>query len=324
MTESPHPSLLPDAPTSLEHQLLFLRGAAYLQNAVHHIEQTVLELEGVSRKASQDGAELSLCYLANGRYGGVEVGNPDGPLGSKEGKKAAKYRSTLGTAENREKIIAMLRKSVRDHEKFLSYFDSVEGRKTVANDTKRNVAPEDAELAYLTTETARSHQGSAPRHIDAPPASFTTYHPLLVESHFSILLSLMLMGQFDTVLTSFIRVATLVDALEGYPIFLPARSMAQAEFVEILERLATGWEAGAMFDGEPLGERGDRLRALRTMLIPVLKRQRERVAEALQGDKKKKGPINIPLHGPRVEIILAWLGATHLPDLLEAATTHDE
>ena len=30
---------------------------------------------------------------------------------------------------------------------------------------------------------------------------------------------------------------------------------------------------------------------------------------------KKPLSINIPLHGPRVEIILAWLGAVHLPEL---------
>jgi hypothetical protein len=42
-------------------------------------------------------------------------------------------------------------------------------------------------------------------------------------------------------------------------------------------------------------------------------------AEQATNGEKKKGPINIPLHGPRVDVILAWLGATHLPDLLEAA-----
>jgi len=31
--------------------------------------------------------------------------------------------------------------------------------------------------------------------------------------------------------------------------------------------------------------------------------------------KKKNVTINIPLHGPRVEVILAWLGAVHLPEL---------
>jgi len=257
--------------------------------------------------------------LDNGQYGGVEIGNPDGPLGHMQGKKLSKYRSVLGTPQNREKVMNLLKKCIRDHEKFLSHFDNFEHWSSSDDDASGRSVAEDAEVAYLLSEMARSQQGASPRHTDAPPASFTTYHPLLVESHFSILLCLTLMGQFETLLPAFIRTATLVDNLEGYPIFLPARSMAQAEFVEVLERLASGWRAGCTVGDEPGGEMGDRLRALRTMLNPVVKRQRERAEQALSGeDKKKKGPINIPLHGPRVEIILAWLGATHLPDLLEA------
>ena len=57
----------------------------------------------------------------------------------------------------------------------------------------------------------------------------------------------------------------------------------------------------------------------RILLAPVYKRQRERAEKAVMeknaGGKKKPVPINIPLHGPRVEIILAWLGAVHLPEL---------
>jgi len=315
-----HPSLLPDAPTALEHQLLFLRGAAYLQSAVYHIERAVLELEGVGKGSAPDGTEIRLCYLDNGQYGGVEIGNPDGPLGSMQGRKVTKYRSVLGTPENREKVIGLLKKSIRDHEKFLSHFDSFD-HWSASSDEVMNIRTEseEIELAYMISETSRSQQGSTPRHLDAPPTTFTTYHPLLVESHFSILLCLMLMGRFETLLPTFVRTAMLVDHLEGYPIFLPARSMAQAEFVEILERLASGWRTGSTPGNEPEGVMGERLKALRMMLGPVVKRQRERAEAALNGEKrKKKGPITIPLHGPRVEIILAWLGATHLPDLVEA------
>jgi hypothetical protein len=42
-----HPSALPDAPDPIEPQLLFLRGAAYLQHAVFLIEEAVLKLEGI-------------------------------------------------------------------------------------------------------------------------------------------------------------------------------------------------------------------------------------------------------------------------------------
>jgi len=73
-------------------------------------------------------------------------------------------------------------------------------------------------------------------------ALFTTYHPLLVELHFSmVLLCLITLGDFAELLRAFVCVATVVDDLEGYPIFLPPRSMAQVEFVETLEHLAGGW-----------------------------------------------------------------------------------
>lgn len=81
-------------------------------------------------------------------------------------------------------------------------------------------------------------------------------------------------------------------------------------------------DKGKKVDGEEI-RRVDADHALdcaRILLAPVLKRQRERtelaVAERARGIKRKNSmPINIPLHGPRVEIILAWLGAVHLPEL---------
>lgn len=92
---------------------------------------------------------------------------------------------------------------------------------------------------------------------DGKPASqtFTTYHPLLVESHYSILLNYLLLGDFPAVLNSYVKIAHLVDGLEGYPVFLPARSMAQAEFVEVFERLLGGWRFGATPDANVPGTR---------------------------------------------------------------------
>ena len=64
------------------------------------------------------------------------------------------------------------------------------------------------------------------------------------------------------------------------------------------------------------------LDAARILLAPVVKRQREKVEKAAaekagggKGKNKKPMNINIPLHGPRVEIVLAWLGAVYLPEL---------
>ena len=386
-----HPSVLPDAPDPLEHQLLFLRGAAYLQHAVFLIEQAILKLEGIRKIPSTDGTELRLCYIENGRYGGVEIGNLDGPLGQREGAKAQAYRQVLAEDGFRAQIYSLLKKSIRDHERFLAHFDTLET--APAEPPSEDLAARTA-YAFLLTEALRPGSHSAPPPLPDTPPMFTTYHPLLVEAHFSILLCLLMLGDFAPLLATFVRTASLVDGLEGYPVFLPPRSMAQAEFVEVLERLAGGWRAGvqphslarAQTNGklaieapplpppsspaastppsprpptaaDPLGPSSSccassssrqrqpppsqpqsgretpvpvsvsgapsvdlaaALDCARILLAPVAKRQRERAERAASeraSGKKKPAPINIPLHGPRVEIVLAWVAAVWLVEL---------
>lgn len=360
---SPDPPVhMPDSPEPLEHQLLFLRGAAYLQHAIFLIEEAILALEGVRKTAFADGSEFRLCYVENGRYGGVEIGNPDGPLGSKEGQKLKAYKALLGAESFKEQIDTLLKKSVRDHERFLSHFATIEGPRPIF----QGDLAQRTEYAFLLSEALRPGSQSPPPPVPDAPASFTTYHPLLVESHFNILICNLMSGDFSSVLTNFARAAALVDGLEGYPVFLPARSMVQAEFIEVLERLATGWRAGiqphsfspkrmrieaasangstpsasssgrttpsnasalnskASVNGNGASKEAidpaETLDCARILLAPVVKRQRERAEKAAAdkaagNEKKKPISINIPLHGPRVEIILAWLGAVHLPTL---------
>ncbi|TEB32361.1 hypothetical protein FA13DRAFT_1687117 [Coprinellus micaceus] len=398
-----HPSVLPEAPEPIEPQCLFLRGAAYLQQAVHLIEGAVLGLEGVRKAPTIDGAELRLCYIENGKYGGVEIGNPEGPLGSSSGAKARAYNAVLGEKSFRDHITTLLKKSLRDHEKFLSHFDSLESpTATPSGDIASQV-----DYAYTLADTKR---GSP----DIPPV-FTTYHPLLVESSYSALICHLMLADFASLLPQFVRTAIVVDGLEGYPVFLPPRSMGQAEFLEILDRLAGGWKLGTRphslsaqrgkcrlasegpppspFPALPLSRssslansladdrpgsssssrknsfamgsssmtftsggnsqttpksladldasrctsplpsptstststtRVDASHALdcaRILLAPVVKRRQEKAEkerqDRLSGAKKKPAPISIPLHGPRVEVVLAWLGAVHLPELEE-------
>lgn len=399
-----HPSVLPDAPEPIEPQCLFFRGTAYLQHAIFLIEAAMLKLEGVQKSTTPDGTDLRLCYVEGGRFGGTEIGNPDGPLGKKDGPKLAAYRGVLTDATFKETILSLVKKSFRDHEKFLSHFDTVEGSPypgLVEGDLVQRT-----EYAFLLFESLKSghhsQKSSPPKNFVIPevPASITTYHPLLVEAYFSRLLCLLIMGDFTTLLPTFSRTTMIVDGLEGYPVFLPPRSMAQAEFAEILERLASGWTVGLQPNScsrkrlmpsgsfksngkdrevepetvgvadeypQPLpsfsisnynpstpgagnftGASSSRVPSpaltpttsgsymsenftlmqsldhLRILLQPVAKRQKERV-EMEQGGtvagKKKKGlSISIPLHGPRVEIILAWLAAVHLAELEKVAT----
>ncbi|TCD64395.1 hypothetical protein EIP91_004143 [Steccherinum ochraceum] len=409
-----HPSVLPDAPDPIEPQCLFLRGAAYLQHAIYLIEETILKLEDIRKAPSVDGAELRLCYIENGRYGGVEIGNPDGPLGNKDGSKLAAYKEALANDSFRDHIHSLVKKALRDHEKFLSHFDTLEG--IDEDDAGRNLAQQ-VELAYHLCENLRPNGQFPPPPLPDVPVMFTTYHPLLVESHFSVLICHLMLGDFTTLAPTFSRAALLVDGLEGYPVFLPPRSMSQAEYIEILERLAGGWKNGVQphsltrmahlaLTAPPLSpkakdkevdrtnaspivipisptsstssdsqsanigttietllgvngsssssaaqssrtpsppldsdiptpqepqtpitsrSRGDLVIALdhaRMILSPVAARQREKAdrlavekANAKKTGKKKPLSINIPLHGPRVEIVLAWLGAVHLDEL---------
>ncbi|KAF9469558.1 hypothetical protein BDZ94DRAFT_1242700 [Collybia nuda] len=365
-----HPSVLPDAP---------------LQQVVFLIEEAVLKLEGVRKALSADGAELRLCYLENGKYGGVEMGHPDGPLGKRDGPKVLAYKEALGEKTFKDQISNLLRKSIRDHEKFLSHFDSLESPNAMPDG---DIAHQ-TEYAFLLSESIRpgNHSNLPPPMNDAP-AMFTTYHPLLVESHFSVLICQLMLADFVGILPTFARTASLVDGLEGYPVFLPPRSMGQAEFIEVLERLASGWKQGVQphslsalrgkgrlaieappplrtlsptdeldddctrassssstskknssANGEgssaqhvpdvphvnesrpaPRVDGAQALDCARILLAPVLKRQREKAEwaaaeKAAGGSKKKNMSINIPLHGPRVEVVLAWLGAVHLPEL---------
>lgn len=390
-----HPSVLPSAPEPIEPQCLFFRGTAYLQHAISLIETAMLKLEGVKKNITPDGTDLRLCYVEGGRFGGTEIGNPDGPLGKKDGPKLVAYREVLADPVFKETILGLVKKSSRDHEKFLSHFDTVEGSPypgLVEGDLAQRT-----EYAFLLFESLKSghhSQKSSPKNFVIPeiPASITTYHPLLVEAYFSRLLCLLIAGDFTALLPTFSRTTMIVDGLEGYPVFLPPRSMAQAEFAEILERLASGWIVGLQPNScsrkrlmpsgsfksngkdrevepepavaideylQPLptftitsacsadnftGASSSRVPSpalspttsgashmpdnfalmqsldyLRILLQPVAKRQRERIEveqEEVAAGKKKKGlSISIPLHGPRVEIILAWLAAVHLVEL---------
>jgi len=76
-----------------------------------------------------------------------------------------------------------------------------------------------AAYAFLLSEALRPGASGTPP--PPPPLDtvlFTTYHPLLVESHYSVLLCLFMLGDFAALLRVFIRAATVVDDLEGYAI----------------------------------------------------------------------------------------------------------
>src|SRR5258708_15261741 len=121
-----HPSVLPGAPEHIEPQLLFLRAAAYLQNAIFLIEERILKLEGIRRRISGEGAaELRLCYMQHGCYGGVEIGNPAGPLGKSDGSKLQAYQGVPADDGFPEHIGGVLKKRLTHHQPFPAPFYAV-------------------------------------------------------------------------------------------------------------------------------------------------------------------------------------------------------
>lgn len=253
-----HPSVLPDAPTPLEPQLLFHRAAAHLSHALFLIEEEFYRIEDIPRIVPDEVGNVFLSYIAHGRYGGTEINNPEGPLGASDGSKARAYRAAFSEGELNGQVSALLRKSMRDYEKFLAHFDTLEGPLELEDEDDTHLRVHIAFTLLDTVQPAGFSQrtpdtgGKAavtPTSLFAEiPVSYSTYHPLMLEAHFSLLLCLLILGDFTTLTDALFRSARTVAGLEGYPVFLPPRSVSQAKFMEVLERLAGGWRFGRIPD----------------------------------------------------------------------------
>lgn len=252
-TLSFHPSVLPGAPEPIESQALFYRGCAYLANALYLIEDVVFDLEKVPRISPNELGEVYLSCIANGKYGGTELGNVDGPLGPTGGEKARAYHAAFEDNGVRDQIIRLIKKSKRDHERFLSHFDTLEPPSEdprVSVDISERLSR--MQNAFLLLDSVRPGSHGHEHLSQILPNTqliFTTYHPLILESLFSVLVCMVMLGEIDALPDTFERTTKIVAGLEGYPVFLSPRSMAQSEFLDTLERLVSGWKYGRMASG---------------------------------------------------------------------------
>lgn len=413
---------LPIAP--LEPQALFLRGAAHLSHALHVIETTVLRIEKIGPQSPYDDIRLSN-LPAHAHLGGIESGNPLGLLGARTAAKFIAYRDAL--QEVREQVEMLARKCVRDMERFLAYFASIEGECTCGASTPTSPSsPTHTMTSYpdclnsppplsasSSTSTYDFEQALLSRRDHPHTYTYTTYHPLTTEAHFTVLLALLLLGAFDALRERYELAMKIVEGvslteegdvqdegvglggsgLEGYPVFLPPRSLAKAEWVECMNRL------GAIVEPPPGASKGKTaehkrsfaeedydlpsssssrsstpsssfyspaLSSSSSMTLPVahgipLRPDAPRALEALRGvvysthsvneflstpppasprppSGKAKGKedvaartrdvmrerakvkdmsksLNIPLFGPRVDVVLAWVDAMGLAEL---------
>ncbi|KAI5481574.1 hypothetical protein MNV49_002800 [Pseudohyphozyma bogoriensis] len=239
----------------IERQMLFHRGMAHFHYACKLIEDAVLDIEGIEKPQgglSNEGGELTL------RNVGIVLKDENaGLFGCASPKVQDKYREVLGDPALKEKVTTLLRKSIRDQERFLSYFAIWEApSNSILEDEKRHHNPRATDKPLTFRGRRLIHHRSLSnrtRHFDArrpevrngtapnEAALLTTYHPLLIEAHFSVLLNHLLLGDFAALVGQHYKIARLMDYLEGYPVFLPARSLNQSEYAELLERLATTW-----------------------------------------------------------------------------------
>lgn len=243
-----------EAGDDLERQMLFHRGMAHFHYACTLIEDAVLDIEEVEHPQgglSNEGGELTL------RNVGINLKDEvAGLCGCASAKKQERYRTVLGDPERKEKVTTLLRKSIRDQERFLSYFAIWEAPPgSILEEEKRFANPRSTDKPLTFRGRRLIHHRSLSnrtRHADPrrsdntlggnpEPALLTTYHPLLIEAHFSVLLNHLLLGDFAALVGQHYKIARLMDYLEGYPVFLPARSLNQSEYAEVLERLAVTW-----------------------------------------------------------------------------------
>ena len=137
----------------------------------------------------------------------------------------------------------LLRKSARDHERFLATFRSFEmpaGSVWEDDDHRTSIGRQmlvDQPLAFCGRRLVH-HRALSGRHARAPlradgrnaePTITISYHPLLIESHFALLLARLLLGDFTLLIRQHYRTARIMDALDGGPIFVTARSLCQSE-----------------------------------------------------------------------------------------------
>lgn len=222
-----HPSVLPDAPTPLEPQLLFHRAAAHLGHVLHLTEAAFYAVEKIPRIELDEVGNVFLSYIPHGRYGGTEAGNPDGPLGASDGLEAKAYRMAFSDAELTGQMNALLRKSIRDNEKFLTHFDALEGPLELEDESSNYLQ---MQIAFVLLDSmqpsASNSQTSADGKAGAPfsdepllseiPVSYSTYHPLMLEAHLSLLCCLLILGDFTTLTDTLFNAAHTVAGLEGY------------------------------------------------------------------------------------------------------------
>ncbi|CAG8532343.1 7051_t:CDS:1 [Acaulospora colombiana] len=264
-----------DECTGTESQLYFLRAACYLQYAISLVDKAIQKVDGVERRDGE-GSELRLVAVKKGIINGSspkfeEYRKELFPIMYQVQNLAKRsvrdythflgfYPSSLPTfsATNGEGTSkASTPVTSRDSSPVRSFKDRDDSSCQASlteyhGDTDRNCKiPEkvtgvatDIGNVYAngpaTMSKDNNHRNNNYHHHFhgyQPSHTFATYHPLLIEAWYAIALNYVLLGDLHTGALWHARISEMHEFIEGYPVFLPARSMAQADYMEVLERI---------------------------------------------------------------------------------------
>ncbi|RBR06970.1 hypothetical protein FVER53590_01033 [Fusarium verticillioides] len=247
-----------EQPSSLESQLLFLRGAAYLSVACQHI------VDGIPTSQSQSGHADS---HSPGEAFDTEVSGRKSP--------EIEEKSLREQTEARKLVKKYAKLAIRDLLAFMSHFDySPNLPSSIAKDFNdrvnssargtRNPRPSEATYSLEPHTTyAISELFAAVPPSDLPPypsqeltnsngktplfdvpqtCEWSTYHPLMADALHSLLLCHCLAQTSTKELERHTYMAArLIRIADGYPVFQPSRSAARSDWVEILRRADDNW-----------------------------------------------------------------------------------
>ncbi|KAI8813816.1 hypothetical protein BJ742DRAFT_704383 [Cladochytrium replicatum] len=295
-----------------ESQLYFLRGACFHQYAVSLIDRAIQRVNEARKRKRKTIRQLRRFLSERSEVATmtpITAYNPPDIAPAQMDQYAEALKPLVG------QILILARRSIKDYVHFLSFYPT-------------NLEPFD----HLLDRTAALYNNpnslstilntllTPPTEAECKtPLPLGSYHPLLVETWYAIGINYLILGDWRTAAMWHHRVTEqLMDNVEGYPVFLPARSMSQADYAEILRflrRLFVKEQVGSAIakrasTGSTLGNGkvGDGGKNGNSIAGPA-----STGGSASGSTGYNKLLKQYPLHTKRADTLLVWLQSTVVP-----------
>ncbi|CAG8569928.1 1672_t:CDS:2, partial [Funneliformis caledonium] len=309
-----------DECTGTESQLYFLRAACYLQYAISLIDKAIQKVDGVERKDGE-GSELRLVS--------VKKGTANGNHHHGSYPKLEEYRREFLPIMHQ--IRSLANRSLRDYNHFLTFYPSSlppfspMNYETLSKGTTPIISRDSSPSRSFkekgdNTSSPSNHNDHQvdPKFIDRTsklsdkvaglsPESGSNSFTSSLNAWYAIAINYVLLGDLHTGALWHSRISEMHEYIEGYPVFLPARSMAQADYMEVLERVKkVTTEEREMYEGKKsgvkIGKKSKNLRQVNnnSSVTPVI---------GIDGQRHHPWPRQYPLHTQRADSVMMWLRA---------------